>query len=226
MTARRAPGEQRMRRSSRSFAQGLVALVLVLAGPGVASAETASDCLSQDNERRIAGCTVVIEDPSTPAAERGVALSMRALALSLKGLFDRAIEDYDASLRINPNSATALNNRAWAYFRSGRAPKGLPDIERSLLINPNSPHSWDTRAHIRQVTGDVEGAIRDYEMAATLGGKEMVKLYQCGLAERGLFKGSQDGVFSEEVRTALHSCVRDRNCDPLPADEQCKLPTS
>jgi tetratricopeptide (TPR) repeat protein len=205
----------------------LAALWLTAAAASAAGADnSAADCLSDDNERRIAGCSIIIENPATPPLDRSNALAIRGLALSIKGLLDRAIDDYNASLAINPNSPSALNNRAWAYFRSGRGTEGLPDVERSLLLNPESEHSWDTRAHIRQLMGNAEGALRDYEMAIHLGGERMVKLYQCGLAERGLYRGQMDGIYSSETKTAMQTCVRDRDCDPLPADEQCRLPTS
>jgi tetratricopeptide (TPR) repeat protein len=205
----------------------LAALWLAAAAATSARADSsAADCLSDDNERRIVGCSIIIDNPATPPLDRSNALAIRGLALSIKGQLDRAIEDYDASLAINPNSPSALNNRAWAYFRAGRGTEGLPDVERSLLLNPESEHSWDTRAHIRQLMGNVDGALRDYEMAIHLGGERMVKLYQCGLAERGHYRGQMDGIYNAETKTALHTCVQDRECDPLPADEQCRLPTS
>ncbi|HWV82613.1 MAG TPA: tetratricopeptide repeat protein [Hyphomicrobiaceae bacterium] len=205
----------------------LAALWLVVAASTAAGADSsAADCLSDDNERRILGCSIIIDNPATPPLERSNALAIRGLALAIKGLLDRAIQDYDAALAINPNSPSALNNRAWAHFRAGRGAEGLPDVERSLLLNPDSEHSWDTRAHIRQLQGNVEGAIRDYEMAIHLGGERMIKLYQCGLAERGLYRGQMNGIYSQETKTALHTCAGDRTCDPLPADEQCRLPTS
>ncbi len=205
-------------------------LATLFLGAFIASAaaadNSAADCLSDDNERRIAGCTVIIENPSTTPLDRSNALAMRGLALSIKGQLDAAIDDYNASLEINPNAPAALNNRAWAYFRAGRGRQGLPDVEQSLLLNPDSEHSWDTRAHIRQMMGNVEGAIRDYEMAIHIGGEKMIKLYQCGLAERGLYRGQMDGIYSAETKTAMHTCARDTACDPLPADEQCRMPTS
>jgi hypothetical protein len=46
------------------------------------------------------------------------------------------------------------------------------------------------------------------------------------LAEAGLYKGKHDGIYSSEVREALRLCAHRRDCDPLPADEQCKAATS
>ena len=205
----------------------LALVVTLLAGLAVARAEVALDCLmSEDWNRRIGGCTTIIENPSSTPAERTQAYAMRALALSLKGQYEQAIGDYDAAIRLVPDFAVALNNRAWAYFKWGRGPKGLADVEKSLRINPLSEHTWDTRAHIRQVMGNHAGAFADYEQAVNLGGERMVKLYQCGLTAQGLYKGRMDGTYTDEVKTALRACANSKTCDPLPADEECRDPTS
>lgn len=197
---------------------------VVLAGP--LRAEIATDCFSEDWERRISGCTAIIDSPSATPQERAHAYAMRALALSLKAQYATAIDDYGQAIELLPDFPVALNNRAWAYFKWGQGPKGLADVEKSLRLNPMSEHTWDTRAHIRQVMGNHAGAFADYEQAANLGGERMVKIYQCGLSAQGLYKGRMDGNYSEEVRTALRTCANSRTCDPLPADEECRDPTS
>ncbi len=210
----------------KHFRSAVAAIAILLAGLLVAQAELATDCFSDDNERRISGCTTIIEGSGFTPADKSQAYAMRALALSLKGLYPRAIDDYDAAIRLVPDFAVALNNRAWAYFKWGQGPKGLPDVEKSMQLNPMSEHTWDTRAHIRQVMGRHEDAFQDYEQAVNLGGERMIKLYQCGLSERGLYKGRMDGIYSEETRTALRTCSQSRTCDPLPGDEMCRDTTS
>ncbi len=207
------------------------ALLMTLATLGAATAavtraEVATDCFSEDWSRRVSGCSVIIDSPTATPAEKAQAYAMRALALSIQTKYEQAIRDYDEAIRLAPDFAVALNNRAWAYFKSGRGIKGLPDIERSLNLNPISEHSWDTRAHIRQSMGQFGGAFADYERAVDLGGERMIKLYQCGLAEAGLYKGKADGVYSPDVREALRQCSHKKDCDPLPADEQCRAATS
>ena len=209
----------------------VVAVVLVITGacPRV-WAEGALDCLAEqghrDNDRRISGCTELIEQGSLSGEDLSIALATRALAFSLKGLYDRAITDYDQAIALSPDFAVALNNRAWAYFRAGRGRQGLSDVERSLLLNPMSPHSFDTRAHIRQSIRQPDAALADYWQAIRLGGEQMIRMYQCGLAEHGLYKGKVDGVVRPELSEALEQCVRGADCDPLPADEQCRAATS
>ncbi|MEZ5855566.1 MAG: tetratricopeptide repeat protein [Hyphomicrobiaceae bacterium] len=208
-------------RSKLAVATALLGLLATFA-----NAEIATDCFSQDNERRFAGCTEIIENPNANQLEKAQAYSMRALAYSLKQRYEEAINDYTAAIDINPSFAVALNNRAWAYYKWGRGDKGLPDVERSLRINPSSEHTWDTRAHIRQSMGDHTGAFSDYEQAVGLGGPRMIKLYQCGLSATGRYRGRLDGIYSDEFRDALKTCASSRTCDPLPADEECKDPVS
>jgi tetratricopeptide (TPR) repeat protein len=210
----------------------LLAIAVVLAvaaglpSPAPARAEAAADCFSEDIERRIDGCTALIERRDQSVADLSYAYAMRALAYSLKGRYPTAIRDYDVAISMKPDFAVALNNRAWAYFRWGKAATGLPDVEKSLQLSPTSPHALDTRAHIRQALGDPQAALRDYDQAMWYGGARMIKLYQCGLTEARLYNGEIDGVWRPELSEALQKCVLDRACDPLPADEQCRAATS
>jgi len=210
--------------------KGLLGIFVVLglaAGfAGSARADSATDCFSEDIERRIEGCTALIERRDESLADLSLAYAMRALAYSLKGHYDTAIRDYDAAIAMRPDFAVALNNRAWAYFRWGRASTGLADVEKSLQLSPASPHALDTRAHIRQALGDPQGALNDYDKAMWHGGARMIKLYQCGLTEARLYTGEIDGAWRPELMQALELCVRDKACDPLPADEQCRAATS
>lgn len=180
------------------------------------------DCHSEDNERRIRGCSILIETPGLPSDQLSLAYAMRALAYSLVGHFDKGLQDYDAALAITPDFPLALNNRAWSYYKLDRAAEGMADVEQALKLAPDSPFAFDTRAHIRQSLGQGEAAFEDYERAMRLGGKSMVKMYQCGLKAHGLYLGAVDGARSEALRTALRSCSGMRQCDPLPADAECR----
>jgi tetratricopeptide (TPR) repeat protein len=206
---------------------GLIATLALLVGTAALAHAQGSanynDCFGEDNERRISGCTALIESGLIAnQTEIASIYSRRALAFSLKGEYATAIRDYDVAIQMQPNFAVALNNRAWAYFRWGKAAAGLPDVEESLRLDPTAGHSLDTRAHIRQVQGDLKGALTDYKKAMYFGGSEMIKLYQCGLTEAGLYQGRVDGIWRRELEDALEQCVARSKCDPLPADEHCR----
>ncbi len=200
--------------------------VFVVASSRPAAADASADCYSNDNKRRISGCSELLEGPDLPDDQRALVYSLRALAYSVQGKYDLALPDYDEAIRIDPNFAVALNNRAWSYYKSGRAMDGLADVERALSLTPTSPHTFDTRAHIRQATGRPAGALADYERAIWYGGSRMIELYQCGLQAQGLFDGEIDGRYSPAFRRALETCSANAACDPLPPDEECQKLTS
>ena len=207
-------------KTTRAFGAICALCALAIAGP--AAGDSIGDCFSEDNERRIKGCSELIDLPGLDGGSKSLAYAMRALAYSLKGLYDRALPDYDLAVGLDPSSAIALNNRAWALLKLKRPDKGLGDVERSITLSPGSPHAHDTRAHIHQALGETGKALADYERAMRFGDKRFVKLYQCGLQAQGLYLGSVDGFYTQDVRWAFEACVEDRACDPLPADEECR----
>lgn len=215
----------KLRHSVLALAATLLVALAAGVGARAQSLET-HECYGEDNERRIKACSELIGSPGVSPENQSSAYAMRALSFSLKGQYDTAIRDYDQAIAIVPDFAVALNNRAWAYFKSGRAAMGLEDVEKSLALDPSSPHTYDTRAHIKQWSGQPSAALADYERAMAFGGPKMVKLYQCGLAAAGLYKGPADGYASFELRRAMESCVQSTTCDPLPPDEECKAATS
>ena len=206
------------------FAAGVIAASCLAAS--VARADVMNDCYSGEYHRQITGCTAIIDDITVGAIEKSNAYSTRALAHSMRSLYGDAIKDYDNALILTPNAPIALNNRAWAYFRWGKAAMGTNDIEQSIRLSPLSGASFDTRAHIRQALGNPEGAMADYDQAMRYGGQRMIKMYQCGLTQHGLYKGPQDGVPNADLRSALRTCAMSTTCDPLPADEECRNATS
>lgn len=217
---------RRIGNSAVTVLMALAFVVLPVIGAWPALAGPAEDCSSEDNEKRIAGCSELLMQEGLEPNVAALAYSLRALGYSIRGQYDQAIPDYDRALSINPNFPVALNNRAWALFKSGHPEAGTLDVEKSLALSPGSPHALDTRAHIRQSTGRLAEAIADYDLAMRLGGERIVKLYQCGMQSQGVYEGDIDGILSDAVRAALRKCVMSGTCDPLPPDEECRRVTS
>ncbi len=208
----------------------IVTALVVLASACLASTGALSnpiaECFSDNNERRIVGCSDLIDNPNLDTGTKSLAYAMRALALSLNGALNQALPDYDMAIKLDPSSAMALNNRAWVLYKLNRLDEGMSDVERSLALAQSSPHAHDTRAHIRQARGERTAALRDYEQAMRFGGEHLIKLYQCGLEAQGVYSGPIDGLYTRDVRKAFEICVASNSCDPLPADEECRAATS
>ena len=54
-----------------------------------------------------------------------------------KTMIDRAIEDYDQAIRLNPNFAEAFYNRGVAYDGKGQPDRAIEDYDQAIRLNPN-----------------------------------------------------------------------------------------
>lgn len=195
------------------------ALIAILCISGFARADSYADCLDGKLGKRIAACGAVIDDRTTPEFDLERALEIRSVDLAIAKRFAEAKQDLDRALQLNPQSATALNGRAWTLYRWKNTAEGMEDVNASLRINGAYAAAWDTRAHLYQLLGQFNRAFNEYEAAIGFGGQTFIRIYQCGLRERGIYKGPVDGVYAAEVRAALRTCALSAACDPLPENE-------
>jgi len=80
---------------------------------GAATAQTLDQqrCLAPDPDLKISGCTAVIQSGHETQQNLAIAFYNRGNAYVRKGQNDRAIQDYDQAIRLNPNFADAFYNR-------------------------------------------------------------------------------------------------------------------
>ena len=53
----------------------------------------------------------------------------------LLGEYQRAIEDYDKAIQLDPDLAPAYNNRAWAYYYLGQYTKQAADEAKACSLD-------------------------------------------------------------------------------------------
>ena len=192
----------------------LIAMVLfvsALAAP--AGAGMAEDCnQDRDRDRRISGCTAVIDSGQWQGKDLAWAYSNRGVAYGNLGDPARAIEDYGQALRLDPDLAAAYNNRAWALYLLGRNTEALGDVDRSLSLNPGNAYVIDTRAHVLAALGRRNEALGEFERAMRVGGADLVRTYQEALTKHGYYRGAIDGGgYGPQTRAALAACL-DAGC--------------
>jgi Flp pilus assembly protein TadD len=100
----------------------LLVLMHMVSFTGVAAAQTLDQqrCFARDPDLSIGGCTAMIQSGQETQENLDRAFSHRGLAYARKGQHDRAIQDLDQAIRLNPNDAMAFSNRGNAYFRKGQ----------------------------------------------------------------------------------------------------------
>src|SRR5215207_5392943 len=106
----------------------LAAAVLVASAALAASPSDYSECeQGADQERRIAGCTRVIQDQSESADNRATAYSNRGVAYKSKGDYDRAVADYSDAIRLKPKNTDAYVNRGLAHVAKRQLDRAIAD---------------------------------------------------------------------------------------------------
>jgi len=53
------------------------------------------------------------------------------------GQHERAIEDYNEAIRLNPEYAVAYNNRGYAYKLQGKKAEAIADFEKFITLSNN-----------------------------------------------------------------------------------------
>jgi tetratricopeptide (TPR) repeat protein len=117
-------------------------LVLTLFATG-AWADRYSDCSqSAELDRRIRGCTQVIERGKQESREnRSFAYANRGNAYDDKGAIDRAIADYTKAIALDPKYGLAYTIRALAYESSGEVDRAIADFSKVLEIDSSDQNA-------------------------------------------------------------------------------------
>lgn len=85
--------------------------------------------------------------------------------LSNQGRNDAAIENYQASLRINPNYVDALNNMGFALAGKHEPRQAIEYYERALRVQPKHAEVHNNLGNSLSELGQIDEAIRHYRLA-------------------------------------------------------------
>jgi tetratricopeptide (TPR) repeat protein len=108
-------------------------------GEQIDSAPCTAAMTTDDADRIIAVCGTLIDNEKAPKPDRLKALVARAAAYDRKDQIDRAIGDYDLTLRLDPTLADIFSARGELWRRKGDRRRALADFGAALRLNPNHP---------------------------------------------------------------------------------------
>ena len=89
----------------------------------------------------------------------------RGIAYAEKGNYDRAIEDFNMAIELNPNYAYAYNNRGLAYRGKGDFDRAIENFNTAIDLTPNYAVAYNNRGVTYGDKGDFNRAIEDYTKA-------------------------------------------------------------
>lgn len=76
-----------------------------------------------------------------------------------------ARRDAVKALTLSPDNYVALNNMGWIEYRAKNFARAREQLDKAISVNPGYAEAYASRGDLRFDTGDVKGAISDYERA-------------------------------------------------------------
>lgn len=136
------------------------------AEPGKDPQADPAPCLAaaaaNDGDKIVPFCSVLIDNEKTARGDRIKALVARAGAFERREMYDSAISDYDAALRLDPALADIFNARGELWRRKGDRPRAVADFGAALRLNPDHPAA---KANHKSLAQELErvGALKAVE---------------------------------------------------------------
>jgi tetratricopeptide (TPR) repeat protein len=104
-------------------------------------------------------------------APSSVAYTNRGFAYSSVHDYQRAIEDYNRAIDLNPAYAPIYNNRGNAYGALGDNTSAIKDYDQAIAIDPRYAQAYGNRGIAYKTLGDFDRAVVDFSQAIRLAPK-------------------------------------------------------
>ena len=142
--------------------------LLALCAAGIVHAQAPSDAdlcksIADNPDRAIKHCTAAIDSRKFSGAALAQLYTSRGAEWANKGETDRAIADFDASIKLKPDEAIVYQARAVEYAVKGEYKRSLDDFETTLKLNPKAVNAYFGRGRTRFYMGDYARAATDIE---------------------------------------------------------------
>lgn len=122
--------------------------------------------------------------------------------------YDKAIEDFNELIRLDPKDANGFNNRGISYLYTGRTDLAIEDFDRALSMDGTNKKIYLNRAAYYDAKGLHPKAIVDYSKAIMLD-PEYARAYSNRAVQL-----SKIGRFDEALKDFNKAIDLDINCAP------------
>ena len=169
--------------------------------------------------------------PPAPYPNDAAFYNNRGEAYLREGKVNKAIDDFNIAVKLQPKLAVAYNNRRNAYLLKGEFDKAIDDYSRSIKHAPKDARSYSNRSVAYLRKGEVDKTIEDATTAIALDGKlsnayynraeAWLRLKEWDKAKTDLMAAKKLGM---DIVTTFHNAYRDvatferRNSVRLPQD--------
>ena len=128
-------------------------------------------CDANDNatpEQSISGCTALIQSEEYAGDDLAIVFSNRGVAYFRNGQPEKAIQDYDRAILLNPDFFDAMISRGFAYLKVKHYDAAIADFDTTLKVHPENAPSLYGRGLANLAKGDAVGGSADMTTARRL----------------------------------------------------------
>lgn len=100
--------------------------------------------------------------------------------------YEKAIENYNMAILLNPIFSEAYFNRALSYYQLKNFDRSLTDYIKSAELDPSNPIIYNNRGDAYYRKQDFQNAIKDYDKAINLNPNYLKAFYNRGLSYASL----------------------------------------
>ena len=164
----------------------IATILVVLAAPSWGDFNRDAKRCQNDKVRplvRIKSCTRLILSKRLDKSNLALIYIARGNGYDDGGEIDRAIADYDESIRLNPGNSAAYFNRGFVYSKSkDRLELAVRDFTKAIGLNPGDASAFQSRGITFGKLGQWDRAITDYNQALRLRPDNASSFYNRGIA--------------------------------------------
>jgi tetratricopeptide (TPR) repeat protein len=150
--------------------------------PRVAAADEWDSCVKLSDDLAVAGCSRAIDSHQYTGRSLARLYARRGGAHQAQGDLNRAMADYNESMRIDPTYPAAYNNRGNTWFHRGDFDRAIADYNQAIQLDPKYGYAYVNRGSAWGNRGDLDQAIADYDQAIRLDPKDTKAYYNRGIA--------------------------------------------
>jgi tetratricopeptide (TPR) repeat protein len=137
---------------------------------------------TDDDNQIIASCTAIIQSRSETDENRSTAFNNRCMAVNNTGNHDRAIQDCDQAISLNPGNPDAYLSRAHALFNKADYDRAIADYDQAIALGSKSANTYVARGAAYHKKGDNARAIEDLDLAIKLDPDDAIAFFARGAA--------------------------------------------
>jgi tetratricopeptide (TPR) repeat protein len=162
----------------------VLAIPLLGAAYAVSPEENDRLCSGDDAETAVSACSAIVQSDQLEVEDVANALNRRGHAYFNLGQTERAIQDFDEAIKLDPNSVQGFYNRAIAYFRIHQTDRAVRDFDQAIKLDPNNTYALTNRGVVYAAAGQYARALQDFDRAIGLDPNNANAFYDRGLVKQ------------------------------------------